>query len=246
MLEQIFTLDNLLISVIIAVAYLVRGIAGFGSGLIAIPLLVILKVPLIVAVPTVVMLDYLASASHGIYNRQLIAWKDILPLIPFSIMGVLTAIYVFREIHPALLKQILGGFIILFAFYSFLASNPEKQHSRLWSILAGSLGGLIGTLFGTGGPFYIIYLQLRGLHKTALKATFATIFLLDGAGRLAAYWYADFYNIETFRLVLIMLPVMVVFLYIGGHIHLRISQQTFKYAIAILLLCSGVVLLIKP
>jgi uncharacterized membrane protein YfcA len=48
---------------IIFLAYLVRGICGFGSGLIAIPVLS-LMFPLKVAVPLVVMLDYLASAGH--------------------------------------------------------------------------------------------------------------------------------------------------------------------------------------
>ena len=46
---------------VILVAYLVRGICGFGSGLIAIPVLS-LMFPLKVAVPLVVMLDYLASS----------------------------------------------------------------------------------------------------------------------------------------------------------------------------------------
>ncbi len=65
---------------VLSVAYFVRGIAGFGSGLIAIPLL-LMWFPLLVAVPLVVALDYLASASQGIKDRQAIRWREIWPLL---------------------------------------------------------------------------------------------------------------------------------------------------------------------
>jgi len=51
---------------------------------------------------------------------------------------------------------------------------------------AGCLGGLLGTLFGTGGPFYAINLNLRGLARSAFRATFALNFLIDGGVRLIA------------------------------------------------------------
>ena len=50
-------------ALVLFVAYLVRGIAGFGSGLIAVPMLTLAPVPLVV--PLVVSLDYIGSASQG-------------------------------------------------------------------------------------------------------------------------------------------------------------------------------------
>lgn len=50
----------------------------------------------------------------------------------------------------------------------------------------GFAGGLLGALFGTGGPLYVIYLGLRELGKGAFRATFALNFLFGGAIRLAA------------------------------------------------------------
>jgi uncharacterized protein len=42
-------------------------------------------------------------------------------------------------------------------------------------------------LAGSGGPFYVIYLNLRNLEKTTFRATFASNFLIDGGIRLVAY-----------------------------------------------------------
>lgn len=48
----------------IFLAYLVRGLAGFGSGLFAVPLLA-LQFPIKLVVPVVVLLDYLGSIGQG-------------------------------------------------------------------------------------------------------------------------------------------------------------------------------------
>ena len=230
---------------IVAIAYIVRGIAGFGSGLIAIPLLVLIGIPLTVVVPMIVLLDYLASASHGLSHRKAIVWREILPLLPFTLLGVFTALYLYKAVDVHLLTMFLGSFIIIYAIYTLLAEPFDQVFSRIWAIPAGGLGGLLGTLFGTGGPFYVIYLQLRGLDKTAFRATFATIFLIDGANRLAGYFVAGFFGSASIDLILFMLPVMAVSLYIGGHIHVKFEQETFKRAISALLLVSGTLLLFK-
>ena len=73
-------------AMVLFIAYLVRGVAGFGSGLISVPLLA-LRFPVTVVVPLVVFLDYIGSASQGLSNRQHIAWREQLPLIPFTLLA---------------------------------------------------------------------------------------------------------------------------------------------------------------
>ncbi len=230
MLEKFSTIELLITAVVIAVAYLVRGVAGFGSGLIAIPFLA-LMLPLTAVVPLVVFLDYLASASHGVKNRNDIQWREILPLLPFALLGVLTALYLFKTVDTGLLSKGLGGFIVIYAVYSLLAKDTQGVGSQTWAIPAGGFGGLIGTLFGTGGPFYVVFLKHRGLSKTQFRATFATIFLLDGAGRLTGYIYSGFYTLDLLLIVAACLPIMLAGLYVGGHIHTTLSQKAFQTVI---------------
>ena len=109
----------------------------------------------------------------------------------------------------------------------------------------GYFAGLIGTLFGTGGPFSVIYLQLQGLGKTTFRATIATIFLIDGGMRLVGYTSSGFYQKETLLLALAGFPVMALALYIGGHIHTNLKPVIFQRAIGILLIGSGTGLLLN-
>lgn len=244
MLESLTIIELLLAALIIIVAFFVRGIAGFGSGLIAIPLLAQM-LPLSVVVPLVGLLDYLASTSHGARHRQAISWRDIYPLLPFTFAGVLTALYLFHTVDADLLRKALGGFILLYALYTLLSSGPGFYGSRWWAIPGGGLGGLIGTLFGTGGPFYVIYLRLRHLDKTAFRATIAVVFLIDGGSRIIGYFVSGFYTGDTMYLLAAALPIMIIGMYIGGHVHTTISQRTFQRAIGLLLVGSGLALLLR-
>lgn len=228
----------------LALAYFVRGIAGFGSGLIAIPLLALIM-PLTVAVPLVVFLDYVASASHGMKDRTEIQWREILTLLPFTAIGVITGLYFFHTVDASVLAQALGVFILLYALYTLFVKEGAAVTSRYWSAPAGALGGMVGTLFGTGGPFYVAYLKRRGLPKTEFRATFATIFLLDGAGRLSGYLGGGFFDFDWLLLAALALPIMAIGLFLGGKVHTSISQRAFHIAVCSLLVVSGLSLLLR-
>jgi uncharacterized membrane protein YfcA len=218
-------------ALILLLAYWVRGMAGFGSGLIAVPLLTLLW-PVTVVVPLVVALDYLGSAGQGVKNVEQVAWREQLWLIPFMVMST------------AILARILGAFVIVYAIYQMLPL-PELRGSRAAASYCGLLGGLVGTLFGTGGPFYVIYLNLRGLERLAFRATFAMNFLIDGGVRLAAFAAAGLFGRQTLGYLLAALPIAGAGLYVGGRIQTGLSQRTFQIVIRVLLLTSGLALLLK-
>jgi uncharacterized membrane protein YfcA len=228
---------------VLFLAYLIRGMVGFGSGLIAVPLLA-LRFPVPVVVPLVVSLDYLGSASQGIKNRQHIAWRDQLPLIPFMLLGVVVGLFLLKVAKTAVLSKALGGFIIVYAIYQLLPAVP-LQASRIAAITWGFLGGAVGALFGTGGPFYVIYFNLRRLEKSVFRATFALNYLIDGAVRLIAYAIIGLWQWETLLALLSALPVAAIGLYVGGRMHTGFSQPTFVRLVSLLLLGSGLALLLK-
>ena len=243
-LNDFTLLELLLAATMLFAAYFVRGITGFGSALVAVPLLLFI-LPFKTVIPLIVALDYIAAASHGVQQRQAIRWRDIIPLLPFTLAGVLTAIYLLKSVDVELLLSVLGGFIMLYALYSLRPLAVQRQHSRLWAIPAGSLGGLIGTLFATGGPFYVIYLKLRGLDKTAFRSTIAIIFFLDGGMRVIGFILTGLYDVKLLLILIVSLPVMALAMYAGGHIHTSISQHNFQRIISLILLGSGLGLILK-
>jgi uncharacterized protein len=233
----------LYIGLILLVAYTVRGVIGFASALIAVPLLS-LRLPLVVVVPVVGLLDYAASVTQGMQGRRLIRWRDLWPLAPFSAAGVWAGLQLLAGVRQSVLASFLGIFIFGYGVYTLLPL-PIRRGSRGWAAPAGFLGGLVGAIFGTGGPFYVVYLRLRQLDKSEFRASAAAIFMADGALRLSGYLAAGFYGGETIWLVVAGLPLAAAGLFIGHRLHLGISQQGFVRLVGLVLLGSGLALIVK-
>ena len=159
-------------------------------------------------------------------------------------VGVAVGVWALRTVSTSTLARVLGGFVIAYAVYQMLPGR-ELSASRAASVGCGFLGGLVGTLFGTGGPFYVIYLNLRGLDRPAFRATFAVNFLIDGGVRLIAFVAGGLYGRQTLGYLLAAIPIASVGLYVGGRIQTGLSPRAFQIVIRVLLLLSGVALLLK-
>jgi uncharacterized membrane protein YfcA len=200
--------------------------------------------PVAAVVPVVVSLDYVGSAGQGLRNLERVAWAEQLTLVPFTLVGVGLGLLALRGVPTGVLSRVLGGFVVVYAFYQLLPLPPLRG-SRVSAIGCGIMGGLVGTLFGTGGPFYAIYFNLRGLDKNAFRATFATNFLIDGGVRLIAYALAGLLGWATLISVAAALPLVAAGLYAGGRIHLGLSQRTFVRVVSLILVAAGTALLVR-
>lgn len=229
--------------VIIFLAYMVKGLSGFGSGLVAIPLLVFIF-PLTFVVPVLGLLSYSGTIMQSYHLRKQVSWSDVLPLVPFSLIGIAVAIWLLVNTDGKILVRSLGVFVLMYSIYSLLPF-PVRSGGRKWAILAGSFGGMVGALFGTGGPFYVVYLKLRKLDKGPFRATIAMIFLIDGGVRIAGYALTGLYTEQVLWMLLILFPVLSLGMYVGHHLHVKIEQERFNHLISVLLLVSGVMLIYK-
>lgn len=224
-------------------AYFVRGVAGFGSALIASPLLA-LMLPLTVVVPLVVILDNTSSMMQARRHRALIAWREVVPLVLCSLIGITLALQVHARLDEAVLKRWLGGFVIAFAVYQLLPLAPKRAR-RAWALPAGFLGGLVGGMFGTGGPFYVMYMRARQLPKTIMLASMAALFALDGGARIVAFAVGGHYTWLHAQLLAVMLPLGALGLYLGGRVHVGLSQVAFQRIVSAIMLVSGTLLLLR-
>ena len=170
-------------------AYFIRGITGFGSALISVPLLA-LSQPLQFAVPLVLALDFTASLVLGGINRKQANWAEIKILLPFGMIGACAGAYALLTLPTTPVLLTLGAFTMYFGFRNIYGLQPVGQLSRGWAVPAGLAGGSAGALFGTGSPPYIMYLTRRLQDKGAVRATFSWLIAIDGGFRLGLFFVA--------------------------------------------------------
>lgn len=233
------------LAAILLAAYFIRGITGFGSGLIAVPLLA-LFLPLQFVVPLVLLLDFTASLALGGVHFKRVQWREVGVLIPFSLVGVVlgTSLLVHLPQTPMLIA--LALFVFVFAVRSVLNLHGEKTVSRLWALPASLTGGTVGGLFGTGGPPYVIYLAHRIREKGELRATLSAVFFIEGLTRIASFLIAGLLmSTEVWSAYVLALPLMVGALYLGGWVHVGLAPARMTRLVGVLLLVSSASLLFK-
>ncbi|MDH5711598.1 MAG: sulfite exporter TauE/SafE family protein [Gammaproteobacteria bacterium] len=230
---------------ILLLAYFLRGITGFGSGLIAIPLLAHF-LPLTFVVPLVLVLDFAASVVLSRHTRMQVRWDEIRFLLPPSLVGILLGSFLLVNLPREPLLVGLGLFVIFFGLRYVFNIHSERPISHWWSLPTGLIGGLIGALFGTGGPPYVVYLSHRLHDKTQLRGTLSGLFMLDGALRIITFLAIGLLlQAEMFFSLLLALPLVALGLYLGNRVHLGISHRQQLAIIGGLLLLSGGSLLWK-
>jgi hypothetical protein len=231
---------------VLLLAYFVRGISGFGSGLIAVPLLA-LRFPLPQVVPFMLLADFGAAGLVGGLNFRQVDWAEIRRLLPATLVGVILGTQLLVSLPPALLLTLLGGFVLAFALRSLLLQQdgftPASKH---WAWPAALSGGAVSGLFGTGGPPYVIYLSHRINEKAALRATLSALFFLEGLLRIVTFLLAGLLvGLQVWRNALLAAPLIIAALYVGSHVHSRLTDQQMQRGVSLLLLGSALSLLVK-
>lgn len=226
-------------------AYFIRGITGFGSGLIAIPLLAHF-LPLSFVVPMMLVLDLTASVALTRHTRLQVHWDEIRSLILPSVAGILAGSTLLVKLPHAPLLTGLACFVIFFGLRYLFNVHGERPVSRWWSVPTGLSGGLIGALFGTGGPPYVIYLSHRLHDKSRLRGTLSGLFMLEGTLRLATFLFMGlFAQPQLPQAILLSLPLLALGLLLGHRIHTCVTRRQQLAIIGVLLLVSGASLLWK-
>ncbi len=231
---------------VLALAYFVRGISGFGSGLIAVPLLA-LRFPLPEVVPFMLIADFGAAGLVGGLGLQRVDWSEIRRLLPATLVGVILGTRLLISLPAAPLLTLLSGFVLAFALRPLVLKQVGfTPASRHWAWPAALSGGAVSGLFGTGGPPYVIYLSHRISDKSTLRATLSALFFLEGLLRIVTFLSSGLLNgWAVWRHALFAAPLIVAALYVGGHVHTRLSDHQMLRGVSLLLCASAVSLLVK-
>jgi uncharacterized membrane protein YfcA len=234
-----------LVLCILMSAYFIRGITGFGSGLISVPLLA-LSQPLQFAIPLVLALDFTASVVLGSTNSKKANWGEIKILLPAGMIGACIGAFALLSLPTQPVLVALGAFTMFFGFRNIFGLQAVGQLSRAWAIPAGLAGGGAGALFGVGSPPYIIYLTRRLLDKGEVRATFSWLIAIDGGFRLGLFLISGLLLEPKLQVAYVLgLVPMALGLYIGNKVHLDITSEGLLKVVGALLVLSGSMLFLK-
>lgn len=235
----------LLAAAVVFAGYVIFGVTGFGASPITIPLLAhFLPLTLVLALASI--LDLASGLALGVHTRRQADRRELLVLVPFTLAGLVLGVTLLVNLPRDVTLRALGVFVCLYALYAGSRRAPLPRVRRGWAAPAGLVGGVLGALFGMGGPPYVIYLTSRLSDPATQRATIAHMVIVSVGLRVVTFALAGlFFTRDLWGSVAVLLPVAAAGVWLGNRIQTRMPATALTRIIAGVLFVTGASLILR-
>jgi uncharacterized membrane protein YfcA len=233
-------------ALIVAAAYVVYGLTGFGSGIIAMPL-VVLFLPLKLAVTMLMLMDIVAGTILVGGHRRHVCYSEAALITPFMLVGMAFGVFLLVNLPERPLLLGLGLFVITYAAFGLLhRGTVVAPLGPAWGAILACLGGALVALYNVGAVLWVFYLATQISRKEELRATMAATLLLSVVARAVMYGHAGLLDDVNlwFASGAMLVPTLSGY-YLGNILHSKVSVEAFRRGINLVLLLSGTMLLLR-
>ncbi len=240
------TTEFALVLLVIAVAYTVKGVAGMGGPLLAVPFIASLTS----VEYAVVVLSLANMVSNGwlLWEHRAGAKGTGFVMFPFLAVGALAVIagtWLLTEIDDRILSVVIAVVIAAYIWRHF--ANPafglERETARRIAAPMGLLGGGLLGATGTAGPLIMTYLHSVRMNRASFIHMMSLTFTVFGLIQLVTLVVLGAFTSErTTQALWAILPVAAVTV-VGIRIGRLINQNTFERVVLVLLGFAAVRLL---
>lgn len=211
----------------VLLAGLMRGFAGFGSGLIWIPLASIIIGPKM-AVPVLLVLDTLVALPLLFGAARMCQWKVVTPAALGAVPAVSIGAWLLAETPPVLVQWTIS--IVVVCLLSILLLN--KHYSRPpgvpLSLGIGAASGLLGGFSQMPSiPMYTLW-AAGPLPQAIIRANMIVFIAIADASAYASYAYHGLFTQDLLPILLITAPTYLACLAIGGRLFNKASPTFFR------------------
>lgn len=229
--------------VVLAGAFLggfVSGLAGFGTGLVALGIWLHVLEPavaatLVVLCSVVAQVQTIRTVWHAIDLRR--AW----PMLVAGLAGVPLGTTLVTRLDPAAFRLGMGVLLLGFSACMLLGRLQPRLAwgGRTADAAVGLGGGVLGGLAGLSGPLPTMWATLRGWGKDERRGVFQAFNLAVLGAALASHAAAGLLTAELGRAALAALPGTLAGAWLGARAYRRLSDQRFHEVVLGLLGLSG-------
>lgn len=233
-------------AVIIAatVGFTIAGVAGFGGGVVALPVLVwVFGVR--EAIPILTISQLISTASRVWLHRDAVNWPVVrnftIGSLPLAIIGSM----IFVSIDTTILVRILGVMMLLFVVYTRLPIGRNFT-MKLWAFTPlGSATGFGSAFLGIPGPFAAVFYLAYGLSGSSFIGTSSMAMGIIQIPKLIIYGNNELLTLKVVLMGIGLGAIGAVTAVIGRWILRRVPERVFPWIVTAMLLIAGIVFLIR-
>lgn len=236
-------LTPLLICIVFLLAAFVQGLTGFGSALVAIPLLS-LFLDIKEAIPLCILNSLVITTYLSLKMKKHLDTKKIIPLCVAAVPGILVGSTILARVNSSVIRVSMGVLLVGYSLYSLFSRPKPRVLHRIWGYIAGFLSGAIGAAFSAGGPPTIIYSTLNDWKKDDIKATLSGFFLFNSYLIATVHAISGLTSLETFTYFMISAPVVMLGTVLGSICYGKINHTLYLQIIFTFLILMGIMMIV--
>lgn len=230
---------------IIFAAMLIRALTGFGSALIAIPLLSILfgakyAIPFILLYEC--LIDIMILGRDGLKLKNEIN-RAFLFLIT-GLVGIALGTEVLILSSESHLKVVIGAALIIFAALLLLNVNLKFKIDMFGSVAVGLLGGFLCGSIGMPGPPMALLLNAQGTEKEEFRRLIVIFLTVIDFLTFFYFLWIGLINAEMLIQSLKLLPALAFGFLAGNFAFGRVDEGTFRRLTLGITLAAGMLLMV--
>ena len=230
---------------IIFVAMLIRTLTGFGSALIAIPLLSILfgaryAIPFILLYECLIDIIILGRDRWKVKGEVKQAW----PFLVTGLIGVPLGTQVLIFSSERLLKIVIGIALIIFSVLLLWNVNLKLKRDRLGSAAVGLLGGFLCGSIGMPGPPMALLLGSQGIEKDEFRRLIVIFLTVVDFLTFFYFLWIGLIDIDMLLQSIKLMPALALGFLAGDYAFGKVDEATFRRLALGITLAAGILLIL--
>lgn len=217
-------------------------IVGFGGQFISIPLLLFI-LPFKEALALMTIFFFATSAIMMFVARKNIDTKAVKALVIGAIIGSVIGLYLLQTANPVLLKKAFGILILLYIGYTRIKKTKIPLFRQL-GVVFGILGGIMSSLFMSGGPIFVTYLDNKSDHAKTVRASLFAILTITNTLAIILFYNSHILTPKIISMSLPILPFFFLTLYFGQRTYKNLHEDLLARLILLFFFISGISLII--
>ena len=240
------------VALTLALGALVQTVAGFGSALVAMPVLTqILGVQ--VAAPVQALLGLLTTVTVLYRNWGGLRWREASLLMAGGVLGIPLGTLALKSLPSEPVVGCLGMMLLAYAAFA-LWIQPRLQmrssfdegksiNAKLISWIVGFTSGVLGGAYATDGPPLIVFGSIKRWPKETFRSILQACFLVNGIAVVTCHAMGGLITHEVLTYCCFGFPGLLGGMLLGIYLDRRVDHDRFRGLLLILIIVLGAALL---
>lgn len=227
----------------------IQTVTGFALGLFVMGAATLFDLAAVAMSAAIVTISSLVNTSMALrQEHHHVNWSQAMwlsaGLLPAMGLGLWLLEY-FSGGEMALLRMLLGLFIVIGAVLLALKPHPRKQSAGApATFLVGMVAGVFGGLFSTAGPPVVYHLYREPIAVNTIRMTMIAVFAIATAVRLLVVIPAGHVTEQVLWISALGAPLVILATWFGQRYRPPVSDLGMRRLAFILLMLLGLILII--